>query len=141
MKYNPSKFEVTNIVLLTSRKSQVEAKPVQPTFRLVLTIGDERRLQSLVIQPRMVVGRGADTGEPQIDLSPFGASDLGVSRQHAALTWDGEAMFIEDLDSTNGTRINGKPIEPRTPIRVRNEDELEFGSLRVMVKVVRAPGK
>ena len=57
----------------------------------------------------------------------------------AAVVWDGETLHVEDLQSTNGTRINGKPIDPGALYRLRNGDELEFGSLRVRVRVVRAP--
>jgi Protein of unknown function (DUF3662)/FHA domain len=37
--------------------------------------------------------------------------DSSVSRRHAELRVDGDAVWIVDLDSTNGTEVNGRPIE------------------------------
>ena len=37
--------------------------------------------------------------------------DTGVSRQHADITWDGYDAVLTDLQSTNGTSVNGTPIE------------------------------
>jgi hypothetical protein len=37
--------------------------------------------------------------------------DSSVSRRHAELRLDGSAVWILDLDSTNGTEVNGRPIE------------------------------
>ena len=34
--------------------------------------------------------------------------DRLVSRSHAAIGYDGDAFFVQDLGSTNGTRVNGK---------------------------------
>src|SRR5262249_32342326 len=37
--------------------------------------------------------------------------DRQVSRRHARLTRYGQQLILEDLGSTNGTLVNGKPIE------------------------------
>lgn len=38
--------------------------------------------------------------------------DEGISREHALVWWDGDAghFVIEDLQSTNGTKVNGKRV-------------------------------
>jgi hypothetical protein len=43
--------------------------------------------------------------------------DATVSKEHARLRIDGRRAFIEDLDSTNGTLVNGKAIDGPTPLR------------------------
>jgi hypothetical protein len=43
--------------------------------------------------------------------------DATVSKEHARLRVDGRRAFIEDLDSTNGTLVNGKAIDGPTPLR------------------------
>ena len=40
-----------------------------------------------------------------------------VSKQHARLTHTGESFLIEDLDSSNGTFVNGKRIHARQEIQ------------------------
>ncbi|MCU1493955.1 MAG: hypothetical protein JWO62_1719 [Acidimicrobiaceae bacterium] len=44
---------------------------------------------------------------PECDI-PLG--DANVSRRHAELHRDGGNVFVVDLDSTNGTRVNGTPV-------------------------------
>lgn len=112
-------------------------------MRLILHVGDpsQSKTMSIPIQDRMVVGRGgAGEGEaPDLDFTPFDAATLGMSRNHAVFTYREDALYVEDLNSTNGTRINGFTIPPERSFRLRNGDELEFGSLRVSVRVMRVP--
>jgi NADH dehydrogenase len=55
---------------------------------------------------------GESTGNPQ----HIGVADARVSRQHATIViWRGKATII-DLRSTDGTFVNGRRIEGRTPL-------------------------
>src|SRR6266403_2015662 len=40
-------------------------------------------------------------------------NDERVSRYHAKVQFDNEDVILTDLDSTNGTRINGRPVQIR----------------------------
>ena len=80
---------------------------------------------------RTVFGR-ADSGvatAPDIDLSPFGAFDKGVSRIHAALIRQDATLTLLDLGSSNGTLINGRRVSPNQPRVVQDGDEITFGQL------------
>jgi len=57
-------------------------------------------------------------------------SDEGVSREHAALAYDEAAngWTLEDLQSTNGTRVNGKRVRSSA---LQSGDEIEIGNLRL----------
>ncbi len=57
-------------------------------------------------------------------------SDPTISRAHAAIGYDGEEFFLEDLGSTNGTAVNGKR-EPR--LKLRSGDEIQLGKLLLQV--------
>jgi hypothetical protein len=50
-----------------------------------------------------VVGRGQD--------ADFRLPDTGVSRRHLEITWDGQSATLADLGSTNGTTVNGTPVQ------------------------------
>jgi len=52
-------------------------------------------------------------------------SDQAVSRRHAELTPDGGEWFLRDLDSQNGTLVNGSAIDGRT--RLRTGDLIRIG--------------
>jgi hypothetical protein len=74
---------------------------------------------------RLVVGpRGATLGRSRdCDIV---VDDANVSRVHAELRPRGGAWVVSDLDSTNGTRLNGRPIH--TAEVVRPGDEIELGA-------------
>lgn len=53
-------------------------------------------------------------------------SDRRVSRRHAEIHWDGEASTLHDLDSANGTFLDGRRVT--TPQPLRDGDEIGIGS-------------
>ncbi len=55
--------------------------------------------------------------------------DPAVSNQHAVIITLGNDQILEDLQSTNGTRVNGKPIAKKTILL--NNDQLEIGPYRL----------
>ena len=57
-----------------------------------------------------------------------------VSRRHAQIVVAPEETTVEDLQSKNGTRVNGERVERR--VALRDGDELELGSVRM---TYRAP--
>jgi pSer/pThr/pTyr-binding forkhead associated (FHA) protein len=43
-------------------------------------------------------------------------NDNFMSSEHALLQWDGQSWVLEDLESTNGTRLNGQEIDQPTAL-------------------------
>jgi len=66
---------------------------------------------------------------PDIDLGPFDAYKHGVSRIHAELLLQPEGLFIIDLDSANGTVVNGNRIEAVKAFQIRHGDLIQLGGL------------
>ena len=64
---------------------------------------------------------------PEVDLTPHGGESGGVSRQHARLLHDNDSWKVEDLNSTNNTKINGTKLAPNTPTDLNDGDKLNFG--------------
>jgi hypothetical protein len=54
-------------------------------------------------------------------------ADLTVSRRHARLERDGSGWLLQDLGSTNGTRLNGWLVS--SPVPARAGDQVSFGSV------------
>lgn len=69
------------------------------------------------------------TQDVNLDLTPYGALERGVSRKHAALHHEGDTLTLVDLDSVNGTYLNGQRLLPNQPRVVRDGDEIRFGKL------------
>lgn len=58
-------------------------------------------------------------------------ADHQCSRQHFQLVFDGSEMFVEDIGSTNGTRLNGRRLRKRTSVEAG--DEIWAGQTTVRV--------
>lgn len=84
-----------------------------------------------------VLGRAAGEFMPDIDLLPYGALELGVSRRHAKLLRRSATIMVQDLDSVNGTFLNGERLIPQQPRVLRNDDELCLGRLVLHVSFRR----
>lgn len=85
-----------------------------------------------LIWDRNLVGRSSDAGQPQVDLGGF--SEGGVSRRHAEITRSEGQVYVEDLNSSNGTFLNGVKLQPGLQHPLRPDDEVRFGSLRFQYK-------
>jgi len=83
--------------------------------------------------------------DPSCDIV-FDASYGGISRKHATISADGAGLRIADLDSSNGTFVNGERVSGTVPLRggdsIAFSDEATFAVVAVATpaKVVRPGG-
>jgi pSer/pThr/pTyr-binding forkhead associated (FHA) protein len=54
--------------------------------------------------------------------------NLAVSGEHAVLQMEGREVYLEDLNSTNGTYVNGKAAKKQV---LQNEDTIEVGKYKI----------
>src|SRR5450432_152236 len=87
---------------------------------IVIFGGKEEKTYQLD-RSRLVVGR-----EPKCEIQ---IDNLGISREHCAFSQRGEAYLIQDLNSSNGTYVNGKKI---TEHFLNNEDEIIIGKFKLV---------
>jgi pSer/pThr/pTyr-binding forkhead associated (FHA) protein len=80
---------------------------------------------------QVIIGRADPVSQffPDIDLTPHGALDNGVGRRHLRLFVSGGKVMIEDLESTNGTMVNGQRLAAHQPQPLRNADQVIVGRL------------
>jgi hypothetical protein len=102
---------------------------------LILQLEDDDMPILVQVRDEIILGRVTEQGDNTtfINLTPYGAEDLGVSRRHARLLRDHKAVYLMDLKSTNGTRLNGEPLSPSVEKRLRDGDEIMLGRLRLYV--------
>ena len=74
---------------------------------------------------------------PDVDLSPFDAFTLGVSRLHAALRIINGEVVVTDLGSSNGTRVNGQKIVPHVDYPINHGDVIALGKLKIQILIVK----
>ncbi len=87
------------------------------TFQLVMERGPQPG--QVFELPRSTISIGRDPGNQVV------IQDSQVSRQHARITPQGGLMVVEDLGSTNGTRVNGLRITG--PHTLAHRDEIGLG--------------
>jgi pSer/pThr/pTyr-binding forkhead associated (FHA) protein len=72
------------------------------------------------------LGKPNEQVPPDIDVSGFANSDV-VSRVHADIRVEGDAYYLEDTGSANGTYVNHTPLAPGNRHRLRSGDRLSLG--------------
>ncbi|MFA0758056.1 MAG: hypothetical protein KEFWMYNX_000026 [Candidatus Fervidibacter sp.] len=120
---------------VTPQPEAAAPTPAAPIAALALEGGLELPLD--FSKGEVLIGRADPVSRvfPDVDLTPHGGYDAGVSRRHCRLTFQGGQFFVEDLGSTNGTKLNGQAIPPNQPRPIKDGDILELGVLRLTFKV------
>jgi hypothetical protein len=77
-----------------------------------------------------ITSLGRDVNNTIVIDDPF------ASAAHAVLTYRGRGWFVEDLGSTNGTYLNGRPIAGVAALGFG--DELSIGQVRLRIERARA---
>ena len=63
----------------------------------------------------VTLGRALDNVGTIVDLAVFDGARLGVSRRHAEIFPHDGHLILQDLQSANGTWLNGEKLDPDTP--------------------------
>ncbi len=117
-----------------------QARPIEQaegTGRLSLLVQQTGQLIEITENDEITLGR-AGAGQPiipDIDLTPYQGLEAGVSRLHASIRIKGDEIYIMDLGSANGTRLNGEKISPSTPHKLTNENIITLGKLNLKVLI------
>lgn len=65
--------------------------------------------------------------------------DQYCSRRHAKVYWSNDKCYIQDLESTNGTYVNGKKLTGS--IELSNNDAISLGNTELIVVVSESSQK
>ncbi len=119
---------------LAETRAVYAPRPGMLTDGLSLYIAGEIRPLTIRGREKFILGRHtSDDASIIIDLTPYNAGVLGVSRRHAMITFADETYTLEDLGSTNGTWLNEKQLPAQTPFILRNGDQIRLGQLILFV--------
>ena len=97
--------EITSDAALPRSSFEIASEVVENAEKTAgwIVLPDERRV-GVGAEP-VTIGRMPDCTVP--------LADPNVSRRHAEVRRDGDRVFLVDLGSTNGTRVNGVPVHQR----------------------------
>lgn len=104
-----------------------------PKVTTGMNASHERRQPYSLQFPRAVGDRFTIGRDASCDLA---IADMTVSRQHAQLERTPGGWLLSDLESTNGTRVNGWRVRGQVP--VGPGDRVSFGNLEVIFTVLGA---
>lgn len=116
-----------------------EDRLVPGDLKLVIEQGLSINKEFLVSDPEMLMGRRDPDQDfiPDIDLfDQETATNRYISRRQARLFFKDGCLWVEDLDSSNGTAVNNRLIPPHEPRPVKPGDKILLGQ-SVMVRVRR----
>jgi len=89
----------------------------------------------------VIIGRKDPQAQIPLDLD-LSIYDPGhaLSRRHASIGREGSTYYIIDLNSTNGTRLNGVSLAPGRKMPLLDGDSIEFGLGMQVTFVTAKPG-
>jgi hypothetical protein len=100
-----------------------------------LRIVDSGDVVSLLGRTNYTIGR-SNKGQaviPDVDLAMYEAYDHGVSRLHAEMRIQPDSVYVIDLDSANGTIINGDRLKSLEEKVVHHGDIIQLGRMRLQI--------
>lgn len=89
----------------------------------------------VIPQPQTIIlGRGPDdTAQTVCDFSSAGLLASGISRRHAVIRKTAVGYSLQDLNSTNGTWLNNKRLEPDKAVTLNCQDMIVLAELKLTV--------
>jgi hypothetical protein len=109
----------------------VEGRGVGSRLPLRIEVQSTGRQVELPPTPEVHIGRqdAAHGIFPDLDLTPDGGLEGGVSRHHCKIHQQEFTYLVEDVGSSNGTFLNGQRLTPYLPHVLKDGDEVQLGSI------------
>lgn len=138
----PTTQRVEDSFALTAEiKEQVTREHTPPARGLSLFLLNKGDPIALSMEQEFVLGRAGDlTSEPMIDLTNHDAFAMGVSRRHAMIRAAGEKYELIDLNSSNGTWLDGQRLVPNKPYDLPSGGVIQLGRMGLIVVYMKPPG-
>lgn len=122
--FKPEKWEEEDSLIATPKEEESQHKtqvlcamPEKQAFGLLhLTNGEEIYLT----KDKYVLGKRKEYADLVVE-------DASVSRVHALIMKEDDGYYLEDLNSLNGTYLNGSQLEIKEKVRLSSKDEIHIG--------------
>lgn len=123
---------VRDVVGESRAHSSVFLQPELATMKVVLELQDQpSNIKRVTVRHDIVIGRGADCN--------LRLSSPQVSRRHCFLRINADGVTITDLDSSNGTFIDGEKVSSGARHAIRNGATVTVGPVRFVAQLVADP--
>lgn len=129
-----------------------DVKPVQIPDQYTMLLGESGEEEATMLEPgigvrppgRIVIKRMKENEQAELsgDVLHLGRSiqndycipgNGSVGRKHAALEWRGDAYYLKDLGSMNGTCLNGIPVGSDEACRLKDGDRMRLADEEFLI--------
>jgi pSer/pThr/pTyr-binding forkhead associated (FHA) protein len=127
-------------------KANADSRPILPISpapsHLLLQIGappEPITTIGIEVKDQVLLGRADANDDPtifKVDLTPYGATEKGVSRRHAAILQIKNSLHVRDATSRNGTTMNDMPLVDQQVYPLNDGDTLRLGQMQIVVRFV-----
>jgi len=125
--------EGTQVLPMTADlPAELVENPAGMTVMLMMPAGQMFKLSG---KTEYSLGRSEPTrpAKPDVDLAEWQGMELGVSRRHGRLHFDSGRLYYTDLNSSNGSRVNGAGLYSEIPVALEDGDEICLGKIAFRV--------
>lgn len=113
-----------------------DTAPPSIQAKLVVIRGQRINQEYPLYPGRNMIGRFADK-PVDIDLMAQEAEgQIWSSRQHALITFDRNVLVVEDLNSLNGTWVNGARLTPGSKRPLKPNDIIQIGTVQIRLVIL-----
>ncbi len=110
-----------------------DSRSDEVSVQVELTPFNSKHLESMLkgeIRGRLILGRKE---APSVLVVP---GDATISARHCELQYTKGKLYVRDLESSNGTMVNGVPIQGNYPIE--DGDRLTLGKTELRIRIIGA---
>jgi pSer/pThr/pTyr-binding forkhead associated (FHA) protein len=115
--------------------------PPPPEGLAVFVLGTAEAIATRTDE-EFILGRAGEViSEPICDLTDLDAFAMGVSRRHALIRSTGNGYVLIDLNSSNGTWLNGQRLVPTRIYELPSGAVITLGRLKLVAIYLHTPNK
>lgn len=124
-----AKREETQPIKVQEIKSKI---PARRQWKIILENVDTEEAHSIVFYDNVGIGRGRNTSEFEKFIAM--KDDPRVSKIHCAIILNNDCLYLKDLESRNGTYLNGDTVQQ--PVTIQKDDVIGVGQSKLKVKKI-----
>lgn len=116
------------------RQQIIEEDEIIPEGFIELVVEGEAEATRIQLDSQLILGRFSERLRDvagHVDLTFY--FEYGISRRHAVIRRLPNGLVLVDLDSSNGTKLNGELLEPNRPYPLRSGDSITLGDLKMRI--------
>ena len=112
------------------------ATAAAPALTARLVVESDNQEFDLSGKDNVIIGREDAVSNifPDVDLTPHGGEEGGVSRLHARIFVENGQYMLEDENSTNFTFLNRQKLAGKSPVVLHDNDEIKLGRVLLRFK-------